>query len=84
MKQQYATLSAWGKSTAVRIPTELVKKSGLKIGQTVRLVNGADGGITIYPVMERPNLDDLLARVTPENMPDEADITWGKPVGSEA
>jgi antitoxin component of MazEF toxin-antitoxin module len=34
--------------------------------------------------LERPNLDALLAQVTPENMPDEADISWGKPQGTEA
>jgi antitoxin MazE len=79
-----ATLSAWGKSTALRIPAPLVKQSGLKIGQTIRFENGTDGSIIMRPVLERPNLDALLAQVTPENMPDEADISWGKPQGSEA
>ena len=79
-----ATLSSWGKSTALRIPAPLVKQSGLKIGQTVRFENGTDGSIILRPVLERPNLDALLAQVTPQNMPDEADITWGKAEGSEA
>jgi hypothetical protein len=34
-------------------------------------------------VIKRPKLETLLAFVTPENMPDEADISWGKPVGTE-
>ncbi len=84
MQALEATLSSWGKSTALRIPAPLVKQSGLKIGQTVRFENGTDGSIILRPVLERPNLDDLLAQVTPTNIPDEADITWGKPKGSEA
>jgi antitoxin MazE len=83
MQTQQATLSAWGKSTAVRIPAALVKKSGLSIGQTVRLESSSDGTITVRAVIKRPKLETLLAFVTPENMPDEADISWGKPVGTE-
>ena len=30
------------------------------------------------------SLMNLLAGVTKENLPDEADVSWGKPVGSEA
>ena len=84
MQNLEATLSSWGKSTALRIPMPLVKKAGLKIGQTVRFEAGADGSIILWPVLARPNLADLLAQVTPENLPDEADVSWGKPQGSEA
>ena len=83
MQTLEATLSSWGKSTALRIPMPLVKKAGLKIGQTVRFEDGADGSIILWPVLARPNLADLLAQVTPENLPDEADVSWGKPQGSE-
>ena len=79
-----ATISTWGKSTAVRIPAELVKASGLRIGQTVQFEQLADGGITLRPIRERLDLTVLLASVTAENMPDEADVTWGKPAGTEA
>ena len=79
-----ATISSWGKSTALRIPSAMVKASGLRIGQTVRLESGADGSITIRPVLERPDLEALLAQVTPENLPDEAQLVWDKPAGSEA
>ena len=79
-----ATISSWGKSTALRIPSALAKASGLRIGQTVRLESGADGSITIRPVLERPDLEALLAQVTPDNLPDEAQVAWGKPAGSEA
>jgi antitoxin MazE len=84
MNTQEATVSLWGKSTAIRIPAAIVKKSALQIGQSVRIENAIDGSITIRPVVERPDLETLLAGVTKENMPDEADVSWGKPVGSEA
>jgi antitoxin component of MazEF toxin-antitoxin module len=83
MKTLEATVSAWGKSTAVRIPSTLVKRSGISVGQTVKLESTADGVITIRAVRERPNLAEMLSRVTPANMPDEVDISWGKPVGTE-
>ncbi len=84
MQTLETTLSSWGKSTALRIPTPLVKKAGLKIGQTVRFEDGANGSIILWPVMERPKLEDLLAQVTAENLPSEADVSWGKPQGTEA
>jgi antitoxin MazE len=84
MQTLEATVSAWGKSTAIRIPAALVKRSGIHVGQTVKLDSSADGVITIRAVRERPNLAEMLARVTPDNLPDEIDHSWGKPVGSEA
>jgi antitoxin MazE len=83
MKTIESTVSAWGKSTAVRIPATLVKRSGLSVGQSVRMESTEEGVITIRVVRERPNLAAMLARVTKDNLPDEADISWGKPVGTE-
>ncbi|MCY7306881.1 MAG: AbrB/MazE/SpoVT family DNA-binding domain-containing protein [Rhodoferax sp.] len=83
MQSLESTISSWGKSTALRIPSALVKASGLRIGQTVRLESSADGSITIRPVLARPDLAALLAQVTPENLPDQADVLSGKPAGSE-
>jgi antitoxin component of MazEF toxin-antitoxin module len=79
-----SVLSIWGKSTAVRIPTALAKTAGLKAGQKVRFEAAADGSIVMRPVVARPNLEALLARVTDENMPDAADLDWGAPRGTEA
>ena len=83
MQTQQATVSLWGKSTAIRIPAAVVKQSALRIGQSVQVESASDGSITIRPVIERPKLETLLAGVTRENMPDEADFSWGKPTGSE-
>ena len=83
MPVQHAVVSAWGKSTAVRIPVALANQAGLKIGQKVRLESANDGSISIRPVQQRPQLDVLLARVTDKNLPDETDTHWGAAVGNE-
>lgn len=83
MPVQHAVISAWGKSTAVRIPVALVNHAGLQIGQKVRLESANDGSISIRPVQQRPQLDALLTRVTAKNLPDEADTDWGAPAGKE-
>ncbi len=76
-------ISSWGKSSAIRIPSALLKRSGLSLGQAVRLDDVGDGVITIHPILERPKLEDLLDQVTAKNLPDAKDVAWGKPVGSE-
>ncbi len=83
MQAQQATVSLWGKSTAIRIPAAIVKQSALRIGQSVQVENASDGSITIRPVVQRPKLETLLAGVTRGNLPDQADISWGKPMGTE-
>ena len=83
MKIPQSTVATWGKSIAVRIPADVVRSTGLTVGQAVLFEKGSGGMLIMRPVRARLNLDDLLARVTPENMPDEADTTWGKPEGTE-
>lgn len=83
MKTPQSTVATWGKSIAVRIPSDIVRSTGLRVGQAVQFEKGVGGMLIMRPVRTRLNLDDLLARVTPENMPDECDTTWGKPEGSE-
>ena len=53
------------------------------ICQTSHSEGGTEGNIIMPPVLARLKLADLLARVTPENLPDDADVSWGKPRGSE-
>ena len=84
MNIQEATVSLWGKSTAICIPVAIVRQSALRIGQSVQIESANDGSITMRPVVGRPNLETLLAGVTKQNMPDVADVSWGKPLGSEA
>lgn len=41
------------------------------------------GGQCKWEDSAETKLDDLLAGITPENLPDAADTDWGKPRGSE-
>jgi len=83
MDHQTSTISTWGKSAAVRLPARLVKQVGLQLGQSIQFEAQTDGTITMRPIMPKLNLDVLLSQITPENLPDEGDLDWGKPVGSE-
>lgn len=69
----------WGNSAAVRVPAPALRDAGLQIGQS--LESRVDGGrLIIKPAAE--SLDDLLARVTPENQ--HALLLEGRTVGAEA
>ncbi|KKW21653.1 MAG: transcriptional regulator/antitoxin MazE [Parcubacteria group bacterium GW2011_GWF2_50_9] len=71
----------WGNSLAVRLPSRLVKRFGLKPGSRV-FTEETEKEIIIRPLQKREEtLDDLLARVTSENIHPETN--WGKPVGRE-
>lgn len=73
-------LGKWGNSAAVRVPAFALADLDLAIGQTLELRIEA-GRI----VLEKPaeTLDDLLARMTPENRPT---LEWpdDAPRGNEA
>jgi len=72
----------WGNSLAVRIPDDVVEDMGFEAGKevTVRKVRNT---VVIAPVLKkRPTLEELVARITPENRHDEID--WGESMGKEA
>lgn len=55
----------WGNSAAVRVPAPALKDAGIQVGQSLELrVEG--GTLVMEPAAE--SLDDLLARMTPQNM----------------
>jgi antitoxin MazE len=54
----------WGNSAAVRVPATALKDAGMQVGQSLEL-RVEDGRLVIEPASE--SLDDLLAKVTPEN-----------------
>ena len=70
----------WGNSLAVRIPGAVVKEFSLSKGLELEVTRVADG-LFMRPRKRRLLLDELLARVAPENIPGETD--WGGPVGRE-
>lgn len=42
-------IARWGNSLAVRLPAEVVRRIGLKEGDSVAASLTADGGLTIHP-----------------------------------
>ena len=74
-------LAQWGNSLAVRIPRSLAKELQWTEGQEVEL-QILDGVLTLRPQKpKRLRLDDLLAKVSDENIHSEFD--WGQPMGLE-
>lgn len=72
----------WGNSASVRIPASVMVAASLRLDQAVD-VREEGGRIVIEPLTAPTyDLDDLLARMTPDSFPDEID--FGRPVGGEA
>lgn len=74
-------LTKWGNSVAVRLPKAMLEAAKLQVGDTVEVEASAVGGITVRKRRQRPKVDELVARITPENQ--HAEIDWGLPRGSE-
>lgn len=68
----------WGNSLGVRIPSIYAKEFEIKNGSFVD-IREEDGRIVITP--KRNSLDDLLQRVTVENMHDP--VETGVSIGNE-
>ena len=68
----------WGNSLGIRIPSLYVKEFNLKNGNSVEITE-EDGKIVIVP--PRKELNDMLSRVTKENM--HSPIETGSSVGIE-
>lgn len=75
-----ATIQKWGNSLALRIPKAVAKQIQIQEGDPVFLKVGT-AGLTVKAVPKRLDLDDLLNKVTPENMHPESD--WGEDRGRE-
>lgn len=74
-------IKKWGNSASVRIPATVMAAASISVDQAVD-VREENGRIIIEPI-RAPGYDlvDLLARMTPETFPDDAD--FGAPVGEE-
>jgi antitoxin MazE len=70
----------WGNSLAVRIPNTDARDLALKEGTEldVALVEGA---LVLRPRWKEYTLDELVSRITPENVHGETD--WGQETGRE-
>lgn len=70
----------WGNSASVRIPAAIMTAASLHIDQEVEM-REEEGRIVIDPVVRSYDLDELLAKMTPETFPEV--IEFGAPVGNE-
>ena len=61
-------IARWGNSLALRIPRSLADRLGLGAGGAVEL-SVEDEHLVVRPSRQPPRLDELLARITPENLP---------------
>jgi antitoxin MazE len=76
-----ATVRKWGNSLGVRIPQKIARKFDVVDGSEVEII-ATEQGIILKPVVnDDPTLEELLARITPENRHEEID--FGGPVGRE-
>lgn len=74
-------IQKWGNSLAVRIPRTYAAELGLDRGSPVDIV--VEGGeVRIRPVAARPQLSDLVRRITRSNIHGEVD--HGASQGREA
>ena len=71
------SIAKWGNSAALRLPKNMLEALSLNIGDAVTIVQKGNT-LVIEPC--KPSLDDLLAKVTPENRHREVftDITWNE------
>ncbi|MEK4688100.1 AbrB/MazE/SpoVT family DNA-binding domain-containing protein [Bacillus sp. FSL M8-0256] len=67
------TVQRWGNSLAVRIPTRIAEAISMEQGTEIELTVGKTG-VMLKPKNNKPSLDDLLARITPENRHSEVDF----------
>jgi antitoxin MazE len=75
-----ARIQKWGNSLALRIPKTFASEAGLEADSPVE-ISVEEGRLVIAPV--KPiTLDELLARVTKENL--HGEIQTGPAVGKEA
>jgi antitoxin MazE len=74
-------IGRWGNSLAVRIPGDYAKQFNLSEGMEVD-VTVVSGGLLLRPRRQQDTLDELVARITPENVHGETD--WGDTVGRES
>mgnify|MGYP001948033078 CR=1 FL=1 len=75
------TVQKWGNSLAVRIPKHIGEFADIKEGLEVDITVDDQQAIKIIPKTKKPTLEELMAKITPENQHKEVD--WGKPEGAE-
>ena len=75
-----AQVVKWGNSLAVRIPKAVAQDAHMQEGDTIVIEASADH-IELRRAKTIPTLEELVARITPENRYEETD--WGPDRGKE-
>ncbi len=73
-------LSKWGNSLGLRMPRELARRLGVAEGSQVEM-EVSRGRLVISPVEARPDLAELVAGITPQNL--HGETAAGRAVGAE-
>ncbi len=73
-------IQKWGNSLALRIPKPFAEEVQLVEDSSVE-VRVRDGELVVVPLPEPVTLEELLARISDENL--HTEIATGKPVGKE-
>mgnify|MGYP001163422286 FL=1 len=75
-----AHVARWGNSLALRIPRHVANALSLEPGRGVELTI-ENAAMVVRPLVGAPDLDRLLAGITPDNLPD--DLPGDGPMGRE-
>ena len=70
----------WGNSLAIRVPKAMGDELGLLKDSMVEL-EVSEGQLVVTPIAKVFSLEEMVARITPENRHTEVD--WGAPQGNE-
>jgi antitoxin MazE len=73
-----ARVVKWGNSLAVRIPKAVAERARLREGDPI-FIEVLDGHVKLRAARKIPTLEELVAKITPENCHKE--IEWGPAVG---
>lgn len=71
----------WGNSLGILVPLSMAKDLGLTPDCAITL-EVQSGQLIVRPMPKKYNLNELLEKVTPDNVHPETD--WGGPIGKEA
>ncbi len=74
-------VAKWGNSLAVRLPRRIVEEAGISEGASVEIDVTPEGEVRMVAARPRYSLDELLAGITPDNLPDE--VFDDRPRGAE-
>ncbi|ADL07296.1 AbrB/MazE/SpoVT family DNA-binding domain-containing protein [Thermosediminibacter oceani] len=68
-----AKVQKWGNSLAIRIPSVVAERLGIHQGSEMEMII-ENQAIKLIPKKKKPTLEELLAKITPENRHAEIDF----------